>query len=77
MIDIITDAKEADFDVEKTLDAANKVLGSAGAELDFSRYGEVLFEVTFAGARLTTGGNVATEGKRLEFYVSAGGGAGA
>ena len=41
------------------------------AELDFSRYGDVLFEVAFAGARLTTGGNVATEGKKLNFNVSA------
>ena len=40
------------------------------AELDFSRYGDVLFEVAFAGARLTTGGNVATEGKKLDFNVS-------
>lgn len=69
VIDIISDAKEEGFGVEQTLDAANKVLGSAGAELDFSRYGDVLFEVAFAGARLTTGGNVATEGKRLEFFI--------
>lgn len=41
-----------------------------GAELDFSRYGDCLFEVAFAGARLTTGGNVATEGKKLDFNVS-------
>jgi hypothetical protein len=41
-------------------------------ELDFSRYGDVLFEVAFAGARLTTGGNVATEGKHLDFCVSLG-----
>lgn len=40
------------------------------AELDFSRYGDVLFEVAFAGARLTTGGNVSHEGKPLEFNVS-------
>lgn len=39
------------------------------AELDFSRYGDVLFEVAFAGARLTTGGNVATDGKKLDFNV--------
>ncbi len=42
------------------------------AELDFSRYGDVLFEVAFAGARLTTGGNVATEGKKLDFNVRPG-----
>ena len=29
----------------------------------------MLFEVAFAGARLTTGGNVATEGKKLDFNV--------
>lgn len=40
------------------------------AELDFSRYGDVLFEVAFAGARLTTGGNVAVDGQKLDFNVS-------
>jgi hypothetical protein len=60
VIDVITDAfEEAGGDVAKTLDAANKVLD--GAELDFSRYGEVLFEVAFAGARLASGGASAAD----------------
>ena len=42
------------------------------AELDFSRYGDTLFEVAFVGARLTTGGSVATEGKKLDINVGAG-----
>lgn len=42
-----------------------------GAELDFSRYGETLFEVLFAGGRMAAGGNVVSEkeNKRLEFTV--------
>ena len=40
------------------------------AELDFSRYGDTRFEVAFVGARLTTGGSVATEGKKLDINVS-------
>lgn len=39
------------------------------SELDFSRYGDTLFEVAFVGARLTTGGSVATEGKKLDINV--------
>ncbi|KAL6773686.1 FAP224 [Auxenochlorella protothecoides x Auxenochlorella symbiontica] len=68
VIAVLGDAQESD-DIERTLDAANKILDSA--ELDFSRYGDVLFEVAFAGARLTTGGNVSHEGKPLEFNILA------
>jgi len=41
-------------------------------ELDFSRYGETLFEVLFAGGRMAAGGNVVSEkeNKRLDFTVS-------
>ncbi|PSC76002.1 flagellar associated [Micractinium conductrix] len=72
LIDIIEDAREegVEQNVAKILESANKVLDAA--ELDFSRYGDVLFEVAFAGARLTTGGNVATEGKKLNFNILAG-----
>ena len=34
--------------------------------LDFSRYGDTLFEVLFAGGRLAAGGNVVEEGKKLD-----------
>lgn len=40
--------------------------------MDFSRYGDVLFEVAFAGGRLTTGANVSAEGKRLEWTILGG-----
>lgn len=40
-----------------------------GADLDFSRYGENLFEVLFAGGRLAGGGNVVDEGKKLDTHV--------
>ena len=38
-------------------------------ELDFSRYGDTLFEVLFAGGRLAGGGNVVEEGKKLDINV--------
>ena len=38
--------------------------------LDFSRYGDTLFEVLFAGGRLAAGGNVVEEGKKLDTNVS-------
>jgi len=37
--------------------------------LDFSRYGDTLFEVLFAGGRLAAGGNVVEEGKKLDTNV--------
>lgn len=55
--------------VEKDLEAGVKVLDSA--ELDFSRYADTLFEVLFAGGRLSTGGNLADDQKeKLAFNVS-------
>ena len=66
VIDVIADAQESS-DIVQTLAAANKVLDSA--ELDFNRYGDVLFEVAFAGARLASGGSTAAEGKKLPFNV--------
>ena len=52
VIDVLTDAHEGD--IEATLDNASKTLDSS--ELDFSRYGDVLFEVAFGGTRLASGG---------------------
>jgi hypothetical protein len=46
-------------DVERLLDAGAKALD--GAELDFSRYADTLFEVLFAGGRLGTGGALADD----------------
>ena len=40
-------------------------------QLDFSRYGDTLFEVFFAGGRLAAGGNVVEEGKKLSTNVRA------
>ena len=37
--------------------------------MDFSRYGDTLFEVLFAGGRLAGGGNVVEEGKKLDTNV--------
>lgn len=67
VIEIIGECSESE-DIEQTLDAATKALDSA--ELDFNRYGDTLFEVIFAGARLSSGG-VAAEGKSLPFNILA------
>ena len=50
-----------------TLQAGVRVLESV--ELDFSRYGDTLFEVLFAGGRLAGGGNVVDDGKKLDINV--------
>ncbi|KAA6427859.1 MAG: flagellar associated, partial [Trebouxia sp. A1-2] len=70
VVQIFQDSKEGD-DLEKNLQAA--VLESV--ELDFSRYGETLFEVLFAGGRMAAGGNVVSEkeNKRLDFTVMSAG----
>lgn len=68
VVDCFEDAKEG-TDLEKNLQAGVKVLESA--DLDFSRYGDTLFEVLFAGGRLAGGGNVVDEGKKLDTNVLA------
>ncbi|PNW82888.1 hypothetical protein CHLRE_06g298350v5 [Chlamydomonas reinhardtii] len=47
--------------LEADLEAAAKALD--GAELEYSRYGDVLFQVFFAGGRLGTGAQLAAEDK--------------
>lgn len=55
VIELLTDSHvENGENVDVTLENANKILDSA--ELDYSRYGEVLFEVAFAGHILVSGG---------------------
>lgn len=56
VIQVFLDASDG-VSLQSDLDAAVKALGDS--ELDFSRYGDTLFEVLFAGGRLTTGGNLA------------------
>ena len=56
----VQDAAEGES-VVADLESGVKVLDSA--ELDFSRYADTLFEVLFAGGRLSTGGNLAEEQK--------------
>jgi hypothetical protein len=57
--------------LEADLEAAGKALD--GAELEYSRYGDVLFQVFFAGGRLGTGAQLAAEDKmRLATNVRAG-----
>ena len=72
VVDIFDDAKEVEGNdlssLDKNLQAGVKGLDSA--ELDFSRYGETLFEVLFAGGRMAAGGNVVEEGRHLDSNVS-------
>lgn len=67
VVTIFDDAKEPDATVVQKLQAGVRVLESV--ELDFSRYGDTLFEVLFAGGRLAGGGNVVEEGKKLDINV--------
>ena len=70
VVDVLADAAEGeteDVAIDRILDSAIKVLD--GAELDFSRYGDVLFEVAFAGARLTSGGVPAQDAKVAPFCI--------
>ncbi|KAF6265503.1 armadillo-type protein [Scenedesmus sp. NREL 46B-D3] len=69
IVQIFQDAADG-VSVEKDLEAGVKVLDSA--DLDFSRYADTLFEVLFAGGRLSTGGNLADDQKeKLTFNVLA------
>ena len=70
VIELLTDSYvEHGENVQITLDNASKTLDKA--ELDFNRYGEVLFEVAFAGHILVGGGSVPSkeEGKVLPFCI--------
>lgn len=62
IVQIFQDAADGE-NVEKDLNAGVKVLDSAA--VDFSRYADTLFEVLFAGGRLSTGGNLADEQKEI------------
>ncbi|CAL5222709.1 g5112 [Coccomyxa viridis] len=68
VVAIFEDQKDGD-DLETNLLAGVKVLEATA--LDFSRYGDTLFEVLFAGGRLAAGGNVVEEGKKLDTNVLA------
>lgn len=69
VVTICEDAREDTNNLEQNLQAAVK--GLETAELDFSRYGETLFEVFIAGGRLAGGGNVVPDGKPFDTSVSA------
>eukprot|EP00877_Chromochloris_zofingiensis_P004066 jgi/Chrzof1/13660/Cz08g07040.t1 len=60
IVQIFADTADG-VNIDKDLEAAVKVLDSA--ELDFNRYADTLFEVLFAGGRLSTGGNLADDQK--------------
>lgn len=64
VIQIFSDASEEGASLEQNLDAAVKVLETS--DLDFSRYGDTLFEVIFTGGRLSTGQEKDAGGLRLD-----------
>lgn len=66
MITIFEDSSESDS-LEQNLQAAVKVLENT--QLDFSRYGDTLFEVLFAGGRMASGGTLAPEANKLDTNV--------
>lgn len=68
VVALVTDAAEG-VSLEADLNAASKALDTA--ELEWSRYGDVLFEVWFAGSRVSTGANLEDEnGPKLTNTVS-------
>ncbi|KAK9825641.1 hypothetical protein WJX81_003224 [Elliptochloris bilobata] len=69
VVTIFEDARVDGDNLEQGLQGGVKIL--EGAELDFSRYGDTLFEVLFAGGRMAAGGNVVEEGKKLNTNVLA------
>lgn len=70
VVDLLYDAytTEYDSDVDTLLSNASKIIDTT--ELDFSRYGEVLFEVAFAGKMFATEqGKESEGGKSLPFCI--------
>ena len=54
--------------VEEKLELAVRALDTS--DLDFSRYGDTLFEILFAGNRMASGANLVTDqGKELKTNV--------
>lgn len=69
VIAIYTDAAEGCTTLEEELDAGTKSLENANS-LEFSRYGDTLFEVLFAGGMLAAGGKYASEeGTKLKNFL--------
>lgn len=69
VVTVCQDAAEG-VSLEADLEAAEKALNET--ELEYSRYGEILFQVFFAGGRLGTGAQLAAEDKqRLEKNILA------
>ena len=66
MVTIFEDCRD-EGSLEKNLQSGVRVLETT--ELDFSRYGDTLFEVLFAGGRMAAGGTLAPEGRRLDTNV--------
>lgn len=66
ILDIFEDTRQEGLALEQQLDAANKVIDNS--DLDFSTYGETLFEIIFMGGRLSAGVKV-LEGEKLPDYL--------
>lgn len=68
VVQIVQDASEGNS-LNDDLDSAYKALDTA--DIEFSRYGDTLFEVFFAGGRLATGAALAEGGGRLSHNILA------
>lgn len=66
IIDVFEDTRQEGLTLEQQLDAANKVIDNS--DLDFSTYGETLFEIIFMGGRMSAGVKV-VEGEKLPDYL--------
>ncbi|KAL6762606.1 armadillo-type protein [Haematococcus lacustris] len=66
VVQIVQDASDGQS-VAEDLEAAGKALDAA--EIEYSRYGDTLFEVLFAGGRLANGAALAEGGARLPFNI--------
>lgn len=66
VVQIVQDAADG-VSIEADLEAGSKALDAA--EIEYSRYGDTLFEVLFAGGRLATGASLAEGGARLSTNV--------
>lgn len=71
MVHIVQDASDGDGK-NKDLDLESGAKALDAAELEYSRYGDTLFEVFFTGGRLATGAALAEGGARLKHNVREG-----
>lgn len=68
VIQILQETVTEGASLQENLDSGIRVLENSN--LDFQRYGDTLFEILFAGGRMSAGANLDNSGKKLELNVS-------